>query len=428
MRARILFTATLLLLSIPLYAALEMSKGIAAFEERRWSDAMEIFFDVLRQDPANATAHAYVNLAAREMAAEREGMVRQERLAMLDTASKHLDSNQKDSTPLHQAITDTTMAQKYTEEAKWRSRVEDARMQREGGHLLAANDIILQVLDENSSFSEAQLELTEIQSQIRHGLDSGDAGSVMERYALEGFYAYGQADYATALAAWDKVHTFLAQSYAGPEGQNQLEGLHFLAYERRAQAHAEEDRRAAELKALFEAGVSLFQGGHFSQALEEFRKLAIREPQYPQLGSYLVQAEAEAEKERAARLGERKRHQIDHMLQEGLADLEHENFEGAQKNFEAILKVDPGHSRASSYLAMAQAEMQKRHDPKAAQMHYEAGLVAYASGKLDDAMREWRLAVRMNAGYEKAQIALAKVQKELALNRDGGSALDEALP
>ncbi len=181
MRARILFTATLLLLSIPLYAALEMSKGIAAFEERRWSDAMEIFFDVLRQDPANATAHAYVNLAAREMAAEREGMVRQERLAMLDTASKHLDSNQKDSTPLHQAITDTTMAQKYTEEAKWRSRVEDARMQREGGHLLAANDIILQVLDENSSFSEAQLELTEIQSQIRHGLDSGDAGSVMER-------------------------------------------------------------------------------------------------------------------------------------------------------------------------------------------------------------------------------------------------------
>ncbi len=64
---------------------------------------------------------------------------------------------------------------------------------------------------------------------------------------------------------------------------------------------------------------------------------------------------------------------------------------------------------------MVQAEEKKRHDPKAAQMHYEAGLIAYASGKLDEAVREWNTAVRMNPQHEKALNALAKVQKELAL-------------
>ena len=76
---------------------------------------------------------------------------------------------------------------------------------------------------------------------------------------------------------------------------------------------------------------------------------------------------------------------------------------------------------------MVKAEMQKRHDPKAAQMHYEAGLVAYASGKLDEALREWHIATRMNPNHEKALNALSKVQKELALNKASGL-IDESLP
>jgi len=206
-----------------------------------------------------------------------------------------------------------------------------------------------------------------------------------------------------------------------------LAEFHFLAYEAEARRHTDESMRIAGLRALYDAGVALYTQKHYTRALEEFRKLAIRDPEYPQLGYYLVQAEAGAENERAVRLGERKRQEVERSLQEGLAALDQEKFQEAQDHFENVLKLDPSHPQARSYLAMANAEMQKRHDPKAAQMHYEAGLIAYASGKLEEAMREWRIATRMNPQHEKASNALAKVQKELALNR-GQDVLDEALP
>ena len=62
--------------------------------------------------------------------------------------------------------------------------------------------------------------------------------------------------------------------------------------------------------------------------------------------------------------------------------------------------------------------MNRRYDPRAAQLHYEAGLVSYASGKLDDAMREWRMATRLDPAHEKAASALSKVQKEIVRNRE----------
>jgi tetratricopeptide (TPR) repeat protein len=399
-------------------AAPDLSKGIAAFEDRRWSEAMDAFLEVLREDPTNTEAHAYINLIAREMEAKRQAVVRDHRLEMLGDASKRIEANRQDPTPLTQAILDTTQTEKRAQEQKWRDRCEEARMQRNAGHLLAANDLVLQIIAENASFPEAQRELSDLQSQIRHILDTGSGLSIAERYALEGFYAYGQADYGTALTAWGKVRTLFEQSYPGPESVHRLSELHFSAYERIAQEHTDEEKRLAELKTLFDEGVALFQQKHFSRALEEFRKLAIRDPEYPQLGYYLVQGEAAAENERAQRLGEAKRREIDHSLQNGLAALEKEQLRDAELNFENVLRLDPAHPQARSYLAMVRAETLKRHDPKAAQLHYEAGLIAYASGKLDEALREWHMATRLNPQHEKALNALAKVQKELALNRE----------
>jgi Tfp pilus assembly protein PilF len=402
-----------------------MERGIAAFGEHKWSEAMDSFLEVLRREPSNTEAHAYINLAAREMEAERQAILRAHRLEMLGDASKRVEANRQDAAPLTQAIMDTSQTEQRAQEEKWRARCEEARMERMAGHLLVANDIVLQVLGENNSFVDAQRELSELQSQIRHTLDSGSGTSIPERYALEGFYAYGQADYASALTAWQKVRTLLEQSYPGVEAARRLGDLHFLSYEKIAQNHADENQRLAELKDLFDDGMSLYQQKHFTRALEEFRKLAIRDPEYPQLGYYLVQTEAAAENERASRLGEEKRREIDQALQSGLAALEQEQLQDAQSHFEKVLRLDPSHPQARSYLAMVRAEMQKRHDPKAAQMHYEAGLIAYASGKLDEAMREWNTAIRLNPGHEKALNALAKVQKELALNRDNPN---EAVP
>jgi len=176
---------------------------------------MDAFLDVLKQDPANTEAHAYITLIAREEEAERQSVLREHRLEMLGDAAKRIDSSRGDPTLLAQAIIDTSHAEKRSLEEKWRSRCAEARMERQAGHLLAANDIVFQVLSEEPAFPEAQQELSELQSQIRHLLDSGMNLSILEHYALEGFYAYGQADYAAAVLAWGKVRTLLAQSYPG---------------------------------------------------------------------------------------------------------------------------------------------------------------------------------------------------------------------
>jgi len=115
------------------------------------------------------------------------------RLQMLGDASRQLEQNQQDPAPLQQAMLAASQSEKNAREEKWRSRCEEAHMERQAGHLLAANDLILQILVENESFPDAQRELSELQSQIRRTLDSGEGATVIDRFALEGFYAYGQA-------------------------------------------------------------------------------------------------------------------------------------------------------------------------------------------------------------------------------------------
>ena len=136
--------------------------------------------------------------------------------------------------------------------------------------------------------------------------------------------------------------------------------MRFVPYEKIAESHTEEQKRIADLKDLFDGATELYQEKHFTRALEEFRKVAIRDPEYPQLGYYLVQAEAASEKERSQRLGEEKRLEIERAFQNGLAALEKEQLPDAEADFEKVLHLDPSHPQARAYLVMTQAEEERR--------------------------------------------------------------------
>ena len=395
-----------------------LTDGIAAFDQHRWKEALGDFLGVLQQDPANSQAHAYITMISKEMDSERRAAVQEARLRMLSAASQRLEDSRMDSTSLQNAIFDTTQADKRAREERWQARCEEARIEGDLGHLPAANDLILKVLAEEPGYAPAQRELSDLQSLLHQALDHAESLTIEERYAYEGFYAYGQADYTTAWTAWQKVHAVVEQGASPAEAAARIAALHFAAYEKVAQSHVEEEKRAADLRSLFQEGISLYQAARYNKPLETFRRLAIEEPEFPQLGFYLVQAEGAAEKDRTRRLGEKKRQEIENRLQEGVAALEQQKYQEAENDFQRVLHLDPGHPQAASYLAMAEAEMQRSHDPKAAQMHYEAGLIDYASGKLEDAVREWRMTLRMDPEHEKAINALNKVQKELALNQE----------
>lgn len=411
------------LAGFPVNSIANLENGVTAFESHQWSSALKEFLEVLRSDPANSEAHAYVALSARHLAEERDAQQRSERSRLLSGIRDQLQNNAPLAETLTQALDTTVRSASLAQEQRWDKRIEEARAHRLSGRWIAGYAVVLDVLGENASYPAAQRELSDLQSAMRDALDHGVGTTIEERFALEGFYAFGQADYVSAIGAWEKLRTILQQNAA----LDRTPRLRFMPYEKIARARLEEDARRGKLNQLFAEGLAFTRQKHWASALDKFRQLAILEPGYPDLGPRLVQAEAAIEQERTVRLSRHKRDSIDRLLQEGISALEKQSLLEAQQKFESVLKLDPSHANAYSYLQMAKAELERQHDPRGAQMHYETGLVAYASGKLDEAVREWRMTVRMNPDHDKAKLALGKVQKELAMNQEAGW-LDETLP
>ena len=396
----------------------DLALGIEMVQQERWSDALGQMLKVLTSDPSNPEAHAYLNLIAQKISSTRSTHVREIRLDMLTDASKRLDRNRLDAHAIDQALLEGKKTEARYREESLHAQCVMAQMENHLGHLAAANDLVLRVLLQDANNPEAQRMLSDLQSQIRETLDSGENLSDVYRYSLEGFYAYGQADYQTALAAWTKVRETLGKETSANIPHQQIASLHFEAYEKVAQRHIEEEDRVHRLQELFNEAVARYENHQYTQALERFRQIALTNPEYPQLATYLVQSESKAEQERTHQLTQEKKDRANQFLNQGLMALEKNQYKEAQHAFKQVLLEDPSNPQAISYLAVVETEMNRRHDPRAAQSHYESGLISYASGRLNEALREWRITLQLDPTHEKAANALSKVEKEIAMNRE----------
>lgn len=415
----------ILFVGTPVTASLE--SGINAFESRQWSKALQDFLLILQEDPSHPEAHAYITLSSRHMEEDRQSVLRQERMALLSSAAKLTERDSHSAETLSNVLSETSEAAGKAREDRWHTLCLEARAHRLSGRLMVAHELVLGVLSENASFAEAQRELSELQSKVRELLDRGAGATIEERYALEGFYAYGQADYESAIRLWTKLRIFLEQNSTPQDMNRRIQSMRFAAFESIAKARVADAERLSRLRELFAEGIRLVEKRRWENALDTFRKVAIQEPDYPELGIYLVRTEAAIEQERAERLGAHKQEEVERLLNEGRKALEKQSLAEAEQRFERVVQMDPSHAAAQSYLQMTRAELKRLHDPQAAQMHYETGLVAYASGKLDEAVREWRMTTRMNPQHAKARLALGKAQKELAMNNEKEDR-DETLP
>jgi tetratricopeptide (TPR) repeat protein len=68
--------------------------------------------------------------------------------------------------------------------------------------------------------------------------------------------------------------------------------------------------------------------------------------------------------------------------------------------------------------AKARAALSDNSPDTNAQAHYEAGLIAYAGGHEDEAVREWHIALRLDPDNEKSQLALNKLHRENKLSEE----------
>src|ERR1019366_2968831 len=133
---------------------------------------------------------------------------------------------------------------------------------------------------------------------------------------------------------------------------------------------------------------------------------------------YLVQAEVAVERKRTSDLTDAKRQEAVQAFAKGMADFEKANYANAKTSFEAVLALDPAHPQAKLYLQQIESQKTRPTDPVAGQQHYEAGLMAFVGGDMEQAKREWHIALRFDPENPKVTSALNKVQRELALSNE----------
>jgi len=398
--------------------ASELTAGVQAYQEQRWTEAMGHFLQVLSQDPANKEAHTYMDLLAQELDSQRRRVSHDDRLAILASATQVLDTNRMNSAPVQQALRDTNAVEADRERQQRHAQCTMAQTEAQLGHLSAANDLVLQVITQTPNDGEAQRLLSDLQSQIRQALDTRKDLPVPERQALEGFYAYGQADFASAAAAWDQAHTVLNQTLSPAEAAHQAALLHFDSYEKIAQVHLEEARQAQKARDLFNEGRAAYDQEDFNKSLENFRQVALINPDYAQLGNYLVQSEVAVERQRTKDLTDEKRQQATDAFTRGVASLEKGKYADAQAAFQIVLAIDPSHPQAREYMQQIDTQKNSQVDPVAAQQHYEAGVIAYVGGDSDEAVREWHIAHRLDPDNPKISEAVHKVERELVFSKE----------
>jgi hypothetical protein len=396
----------------------EAIQAIQFYQEHRLLSAMGSFLDVLTKDPGNKEAHAYIQLIAQELTLERREQVDEERMTFLLGASKTLENNRKDSHIINKEISLASATASEFHDEKWHGLCRTAVIEDRLGHLPAANDFIFRVLKEDPRNQEALQILSDLQSEIHQILGGGKARSPIEKATLEGFYAYGQADYPVAVAAWAEARKRIAETVPPNGVHDQVMLLRFAPYETIAQQHVEADQQAQRLEALFKSGVEFFNKQDMNHAFDKFREVAISNPAYPQLGVFLAQTMGAVEKERTRRLSEDHRRFAEEAFANGQSALGEGKYAQAQGFFKKVLEYDPSNTRAREYLAQASAQENRHPDPKAAQEHFEAGLVAFASGDEEGAIREWHIAIRLDPENRQAQAALNKIQREKALAED----------
>jgi len=89
-------------------------------------------------------------------------------------------------------------------------------------------------------------------------------------------------------------------------------------------------------------------------------------------------------------------------------------YEKAIPEFKKILELDPNHLESKRLIVQAKEKIEERIKQEA-EMHYTRGLKAYSQGLLEEAIKEWKEALKLEPGNEKIQKALEGVEKELHL-------------
>jgi tetratricopeptide (TPR) repeat protein len=122
---------------------------------------------------------------------------------------------------------------------------------------------------------------------------------------------------------------------------------------------------------------------------------------------------------------------IENLIATGLKQYNRKWYKKAKESFSKVLELDPNNKQARKYVKKCKSKLKKPKikkayippeekaipkDIKKIEEHYQQGLIYYAGGHLESAIKEFEHTLRLDPDNQRAKQALEKAKKELELS------------
>jgi tetratricopeptide (TPR) repeat protein len=222
-------------------------------------------------------------------------------------------------------------------------------------------------------------------------MEAAQKKKAADEYAAKGKKAQQEKDYLTALVEWSKVLELLPDN---AEAQQNVTTVNqkLSAEKLSAASHA----NAQQIDQYFQNGLKCMQNGHYTEALDLWKKILALDPNNSRVTQYLRVTQTKMEE-----LAQEMLRLADH-------DWEGEQYVNAVKKWRQVAEF-PGEAAAQARAAL---ENRKAKLAELAEATYKQGLQQYIQNDLDGAINFWQNVQVLDPKYPKIQQNLEQAKKK----------------
>jgi len=326
-------------------------KGERVFKAGKYKEAIDYFMQALIAEPGSRKARKYIKMSADEILRPRIEKINKQRQAMVFDARTLIFARQK----------------KYDVRALYAAAVKNYKKK----NYIRSSDKLRQIMKVSEGYKDTEKYFSLIEGKMYKNSVMGVSTDAETLSYAQGYLDWWAKKIQPAVNEWEKCLALNPRNKEVKEYHGKAKKILEMASRKEYQAEIE-----AKLKAVFAQGEKLCGRKKYVDAIKKYEKVIDISEETPISTSLKWSADARLRIEYA--LGRLKK----------MTAKAPKRKKVAEKKEEVI-------------------------DVKSAQRHYTTGLVAYAQGRLREAIREWDLALRLNPGHEKARLARRKAKKEL---------------
>jgi tetratricopeptide (TPR) repeat protein len=201
---------------------------------------------------------------------------------------------------------------------------------------------------------------------------------IVDRHYFQGIDYYAEGKFEKAVKEWDEVLSIDPEHKGAKEyikkARDKIASANSRSKEREPTVRRPEEEK---IEAYYKQGINYYLAGEFREAIRQWEEVLRMEPSHKGAREYMAKA-----KERLK------------ISEEGIGYPPYE--EGVEEYVKELEKNGTTDKEKEELIAV----------------HYQDGLVAYAQGDLSQAMKEWQIVLKLDPGHKKARRALIKLQAE----------------